>query len=160
MLDCVKWSANDFSFLQPSSIGYPRPIVTLVHRSPSSICCPRPFVTFVYWSPSSIRYPRLLPLRPSSTVAAGATALIPSELFPAAADPKGAYVAPQVLVNVTGDMDVVKVGAFLYLLQGTLAGAVFAFVAVAIFAPVAVAVFALVAVAVFAPPSARLAWVR
>ena len=58
-------------------------------------------------------------------VSAGATALIPSELFPAAADPKGAYVAPQVLVNVNAEMDVVKVGFFLYLLQGTLGVAVF-----------------------------------
>ena len=54
----------------------------------------------------------LIPLFQSPTpdpVAAGATPLIPAELFPAAADPKGAYVAPQVLVNVTSDMDVVKV---------------------------------------------------
>ena len=51
------------------------------------------------------------PGQPSTpnTVAAGATPLIPAELFPAAADPEGAYVAPQVLVNVTSDMDVVKV---------------------------------------------------
>ncbi|KAL1758488.1 aldehyde dehydrogenase domain-containing protein [Schizophyllum commune] len=48
----------------------------------------------------------------ADAVAAGATALIPSELFPAAADPKGAYVAPQVLVNVTSDMDVVKEETF------------------------------------------------
>ncbi|KAL1744271.1 Aldehyde/histidinol dehydrogenase [Schizophyllum fasciatum] len=48
----------------------------------------------------------------ADAVAAGATALIPPELFPAAADAAGAYVAPQVLVGVRRGMGVLEEETF------------------------------------------------
>ncbi|TRM57508.1 Aldehyde/histidinol dehydrogenase [Schizophyllum amplum] len=48
----------------------------------------------------------------AEAVASGATALIPASLFPAADDPNSAYVAPQVLVGCTAEMEVVKEETF------------------------------------------------